>query len=115
MELSGPEKGGSDLNLDDVGRDVEALEGKLENMRNDQAEQQEKKGREKTTIGNMRVMIEAKERELQYSLKMWSAMGDEEDGIDEYGSDGGGRDASLVSFAGVPGETNQNANNEVKS
>lgn len=82
-------------------------------MREELSNPEQKKGKAKLTIGNMRFMKEAQERERQEPLKLLNEMGDDEDGMDEYGSDGEGRGAGRVSFTGLP--DGANVQNEVES
>lgn len=89
MELSDSEKGESGRELSDVGSDVEAMDGELERMKTEIEDDGKKKGKAgKTGIMGMKFMQAAAERERKDALKLLEEMGsDEEEGLDEYGSD----------------------------
>ncbi len=89
MELSDSEKGESDREMSELGSDVEALDNELGNMKKEiENGPGKKQGRGKTGLMNMKFMQAAAERERKDALKLLNEMGsDEEEGLDEYGSD----------------------------
>lgn len=89
MDLSDSERGESDGEISALGSDVEALDNELGKMKSEMQNDAGKKRKGgKTGLMNMKFMQAAAERERKDALELLKDMGsDEEEGLDEYGSD----------------------------
>ena len=110
MTLDGSEH---DSDMEGVGSDVEELDGALEEMHKE-LEKPVDVDKKKKGIAGMKFMQVAAERERQQALELLKEMGsDEEQGVEEYGSDGENKAiVGRVKFSGM--SDNQEKEHEIE-